>query len=96
MRGNKSWQLLAAEEALRYGAFVQSFFDNVESSRNLICMHNVQKDLEVPESIVRRSMRINGFYEWWTENTEDYDGDFVQWDQAQRYYAIKAEENDET
>ncbi len=83
-RGNKSYRQLHQEEALRYGAYIQSFFDNVESNRSLICYHNVQKDLSVLESIVRRRICIAGFNEWWNENTDDYDQDFIAWVEAVR------------
>ena len=79
VRGNQSYRQLSDEEALRYGAYVQSFFDNIESSRNLNILHEVDKDLEVIEAIVRRRITVNGFYEWWTENTQDYDSGFVDW-----------------
>lgn len=79
VRGNKSYRQLSEEDALRYGAYVQSFFDNAESSRSLNVLHEIDKDLEVTEAIVRRRISVNGFYEWWTENTQDYDDDFVEW-----------------
>src|SRR5215470_9601515 len=34
-RGNRALDELSEAEALRYGAFVQSFFDNVETFRSL-------------------------------------------------------------
>lgn len=79
VRGNQSYRQLSDEEALRYGAYVQSFFDNVESSRTLSVLHKLDTDLEVTEAIVRRRISTNGFYEWWTENMQDYDRDFVDW-----------------
>ena len=33
----------------------------------------------VIEDIVRRRVRITGFSEWWDENIDDYDGEFVKW-----------------
>ena len=78
-RGNKSHASLSEEEALRYGAYIQSFFDCVESNHNLICRHDVEKDLDVLEAIVRRRLALAGFDEWWSANTEDYDEKFVAW-----------------
>ena len=78
-RGNKSHDSLSEEEALRYGAYIQSFFDCVESNHNLICRHDVEKDLHVLEAIVRRRIALSGYYDWWTANTEDYDDQFVAW-----------------
>jgi len=30
-------------------------------------------------SIVERRMSVPGFAAWWSENTADYDADFVAW-----------------
>ena len=78
-RGNLSFAGLAEPEKLRYGAFVQSFFDNAESFRTLVVDHRVEKDLEVIETIVRRRLHYTGFVEWWEENSADYDNEFVAW-----------------
>jgi hypothetical protein len=64
---------------LRYGAYIQSFFDNVESNRSLIVDHDAEKSLDVLTSIVRRRITIPGIATWWRENTGDYDADFVAW-----------------
>ncbi len=78
-KGNKSYSSLFESEKLRYGAYVQSFFDNVESYRSLVIDHNADKDLAVLTSIVARRVTIPGFAAWWTENTSDYGEDFVAW-----------------
>ena len=78
-KGNKSLASLSESEKLRYGAYVQSFFDNVESTRSLVVDHNTDKDLDVLISIVERRMNIPGFAAWWGENTSDYDANFVAW-----------------
>jgi hypothetical protein len=93
VRGNESYHRLAPEEAIRYGAYIQAFFDNVESNRTLICLHNVQKDIDVLESIVQRRIRITGYYEWWSENTADYDDDSVRWVEDQRRTASDQVQN---
>ena len=77
--GNRSPDELSESEALRYGAFVQSFFDNVESYRSLVVDHEIEKDLEVLESIVRRRVSETGIRAWWRRNIDDYDGEFVAW-----------------
>ncbi len=78
-KGNHSYGSLSESESLRYGAFVQSFFDNVESYRALVSKHQVDRDLAVLESIVARRIADSGFSVWWSENTKDYGDDFVSW-----------------
>ena len=78
-RGNVDPATLSASEALRYGAFIQSFFDNVESYRTLVTDHGMDKDLQVLASIVSRRVTIPGFAAWWEENTADYGDDFIAW-----------------
>ena len=78
-RGNKSYRSLSEVDAMRYGAFIQTFFDNVESYLTLVQVHKVEKDLQVIEEIVRRRVCITGFSEWWDQNVDDYDDDFVGW-----------------
>ena len=78
-RGNKSFKGLTESESLRYGAFVQSFFDNAESYRRLVIDNHVDRDLTVLESIVARRLLNPGFAEWWGENAADYDDGFVSW-----------------
>lgn len=78
-KGNASYSSLSASEKLRYGAFIQSFFDNVESYRSLVVDYEADKDLTVLTSIVRRRISIPGFRSWWCENTADYDEEFVAW-----------------
>jgi hypothetical protein len=78
-KGNRAYESLSDTESLRYGAFVQSFFDNVESYRILVSDHKIEKDLTVLESIVARRIQIPGFSMWWSENTDDYSDDFVEW-----------------
>lgn len=31
------------------------------------------------DDIVKRRICVNGFSEWWDENTTDYDDEFVAW-----------------
>ncbi len=78
-RGNKSYRQLPEVEAMRYGAYVQMFFDSAESYRSLVLEHKVQKDLNVLESIVARRIRETGFSEWWSQNQVDYDAEFIDW-----------------
>ena len=78
-RGNHSYSNLSEADALRYGAYIQMFFDNAESYLTLVQVHDVAKDVEVLEEIVRRRVCIKGFSEWWEENTADYDAEFVAW-----------------
>ncbi len=78
-RGNKSYKQLPENEAMRYGAYVQMFFDSTESYRSLIVEHQVQKELDVLESIVARRICETGFREWWSENHPDYNSEFVDW-----------------
>ena len=79
VKGNLSYHSLSESEALRYGAYVQSFFDNAESYRILISKHQVDNDLQVLESIVSRRLRNSGFSKWWSENTTDYNDEFIGW-----------------
>ena len=79
LKGNESYSSLSSSEKLRYGAYIQSFFDNVESNRSLIVDHDTEKSLDVLTSIVRRRITIPGIATWWRENTCDYDADFVAW-----------------
>lgn len=78
-RGNKSFSDLTGAEALRYGAYVQSFFDIAESFRRLIRDYKIGRDLSVLEAIVTRRLALPGFAKWWQENTQDYDPAFVSW-----------------
>ncbi len=78
-KGNRSLLSLSESEKLRYGAYVQSFFDNVESSRSLVINHKTDTDLAVLTAIAARRVIIPGFAAWWSENTSDYSGDFVDW-----------------
>ena len=78
-RASQSGDQLSESEMLRFGAFVQSFFDNVESYRSLVIVHRVEKDLDVLERIVGRRICNPGFARWWDQNTADYDDDFVAW-----------------
>ncbi len=78
-KGNKSYSKLSSSEKLRYGAYVQSFFDNVASNRSLVIDHEAEADLDVLSAIARRRCAIPGFNSWWSENTADYDADFVAW-----------------
>lgn len=78
-RGNQSYRNLPEVEALQYGAYIQMFFDCVESSRVLVLEHQVQRDVEVLETIVARRICMPGFAEWWSENHVDYSADLVDW-----------------
>jgi hypothetical protein len=83
-KGNRSIAALSESQSLRYGAYVQSFFDNAESYRALVIDHAIEKDIDVLESIVRRRLAIAGFSEWWLANTADYGADYVEWVEAIR------------
>jgi hypothetical protein len=78
-KGNKSYDNLSESESLRYGAYVQSFFDNVDSYRSLAIDYGMDKDLTVLASIVSRRIQIPGFKAWWAANTADYADTFVSW-----------------
>ena len=78
LRGNKSYRSLSEVEALQYGAYIQMFFDCVESSRALDLEYDVQKNVEL-EMIVARRIKQTGFAEWWSENHFDYNADLVAW-----------------
>jgi hypothetical protein len=79
VRGNRSLASLSECEALRYGAFVQSFFDNVETFRSLVIDHKVDRDLSVLEAILARRIVLPGYDAWWRENTADYSPGFIRW-----------------
>lgn len=79
IRGNRSFRDLPEKDALRYGAFVQTFFDNASSYRQLVVDHRIEENLNVLEAIVRRRICLTGFREWWADNSVDYDQDFIDW-----------------
>ena len=79
IRGNESYRQLSETDAIRYGAYVQMFFDSTESYRSLVLEHRVQKDIDVLEKIVARRITLTGFAEWWSDNQMDYDMGFVDW-----------------
>jgi hypothetical protein len=78
-RVNQSDDALTEGEMLRFGAYAQSFFDNVESYRSLVVQHRVEKDLDVLQRIVARRIAQPGFADWWANNTADYDNEYVAW-----------------
>ena len=78
-RGNRELASLSESETLRYGAYVQSFFDSAESYRTLVIDHKLDKDLAVLMSIVSRRVTIPGFATWWEQNTADYEEAFISW-----------------
>jgi len=53
-KGNKAYADLSESEKLRYGAYIQSFFDNAESFRALVLDYKAERDLGVLTSIVTR------------------------------------------
>jgi hypothetical protein len=79
VRGNQDYSSLEAGEALRYGAWIQAFFDNVESYRSLVTEHRLERDLDVLVAITRRRLQLAGFRAWWDENSDDYADEFVNW-----------------
>ena len=79
VKGNESYESLSPSEKLRYGAYVQSFYDNVESYRSLVIDFETEKDLDVLVEITKRRSAIPGFRAWWAENMVDYDAGFVAW-----------------
>ena len=79
VRGNRSYKALPDVEAMRYGAYVQMFFDCAESYRSLVIEHQIQKDVEVLETIVGRRIGTTGIAEWWSDNHVDYSAEFVAW-----------------
>ena len=78
-RGHESYDSLTAEEELRYGAYVQAFFDVSESYLRLIDEIDLGGQEEVLASIVRARIGIHGMAEWWRRNVGDYDPRFVEW-----------------
>jgi hypothetical protein len=78
-RGNHDYPSLPEEDALRYGAFIQMFFDATESYYTQITEIGIAKDMEVLKAIVRRRLRHRGFTQWWEENAGDYESGFCRW-----------------
>ena len=78
-QGHRSYRELREHEGLRYGAFLQTFFDALESNWTLVNEHEIDKDLEVLESILVRRFVHVGVVEWWLDNTGDYPANFVAW-----------------
>lgn len=83
-RGHESYESLTAEEGLRYGAYVQAFFDVSESYLRLIEEIDLGGQEDVLASIVRARIGIPGMAEWWRRNVGDYDPRFVDWVQEIR------------
>ena len=77
VRGNNSYRQLPEVDAIRYGAYVQMFFDSAESYRSPVIEHQVQKDIDVLATIVGRRICTIGFAEWRAENHRDDDAEFV-------------------
>jgi hypothetical protein len=82
VKGNSSYETLTESESLRYGAYIQSFFDIVESHRALVVDPELDTDLAVLTSIVSRRLKILGFMAWWGCNQGDYAKEFVDWIEA--------------
>jgi hypothetical protein len=78
-RGHASYDSLTTEEVLRYGAYVQAFFDVSESYLRLIEEIDLGGQEEVLASIVQARIGIPGMAEWWKRNVGDYDPGFVDW-----------------
>ena len=78
-RGNKSVSGLSEDEAMRYGAYIQMFFDSAESYRSLVLDHKIQKGMDVLESIVSKRVSETGIQEWWSQYSSDYDDGYVKW-----------------
>ena len=78
-KGNRNYNSLTETQQLRYGAYAQAFFDNVESYRSLVIDHRLERDLDVLISITNKRLAIPGFNAWWGDNTGDYADDFVDW-----------------
>lgn len=76
-RGNANYRSLEPAEALRYGAYIQMFFDAVENYHAQLVDIGIDGNQSVLDSIVRRRIVIPGFAQWWEENTGDYDSQFT-------------------
>ena len=79
VRGDRSYTTLSAPDAIRYGAYLQTFFDNASSYRTMVLDHRVEDDLDVLDAIVRRRVFKTGYVEWWDENKSDYGNGFIAW-----------------
>jgi len=66
-RKNNSHKSLPEADALRYGTFIPTFFDNAESSLTLVQVHKVEKGRHVIEEFVRRRVCITGLSNAGTE-----------------------------
>ena len=78
-QGNMSYSNLSAEDALRYSAWAQTFFDIVESYLRVIRKLGLDEQVEVLTCIVRRRIAIPGLIEWWQANSGDYGRELVAW-----------------
>ena len=83
-KGNQSYDALSVSESLRYGAYVQSFFDNAESYRSMVVDYKAAHDLDVLDAIVRRKVQIPGFHAWLQDNCTDYNQEFLDWIESVR------------
>lgn len=78
-QGNVSYANLSAEDALRYSAWAQTFFDIVESYLRVIRKLGLDEQLGVLTSIVQRRIATPGLAEWWKANTADYHRELIDW-----------------
>lgn len=78
-RGNQNPHSLNTAEALRYGAYIQMFFDAVETYYDQISDIGIRGDEGVLSAIVKRRMALSGIVQWWQENKGDYDAEFQVW-----------------
>ena len=79
VRGNHDLHQLNPVDKLRYGAYIQMFFDAVETYHDQVNAIGLGGDDRVLCSIVRRRIKLNGIAQCWSENIKDYEGEFVIW-----------------
>jgi hypothetical protein len=90
LRGNRSMSELTPEETLRFGAYMQTFFDITESYHRFIGQLGLKDEEEVLEKVVARRIVTPGMAQWWDANAADYSPDFVTWVEGVRKAAASA------
>ena len=96
VRGATSRSDLSQAEQLRFDSLMTNFFNitenlhRQESSRNLF----TSQRSELIAATVRKRLVFPGVSEWWSENTDDFSAEFVQWVEASCAAAQQADEPD--
>lgn len=81
VRGSASLDQLSLPEALRFGSAMTNFFNIIEHQhRQLVASGRFDRATSsMMRAVVRKRLAFPGVEEWWKQNTDDFDAEFVQW-----------------